>query len=180
MAIGNDNAWRTAFADMPVVSDSSWKGNLANTLGDLVDGLLSSPGLFNPSAQPAAVFTFGRAAFQSALSGNTAAVISSAFNAGLTASTVVVATGSYVGSLTPATTFSVVATAILDPASVALAVAEILTIEGKTPVADPMQSAVPPVFRSAFLKLTMTTTGTNSVVPPAGPNPLTDAARSMA
>lgn len=178
MALGSETDWIEAFANgLPNVGDDSWKANLANTIDELVTNLLSSPGLLNSSGQPAAVFTFGKAAFQSGLSGNTAAAISSAIQAGLTASTAVVAPGAYIGTDTPATKFSVVASSIITPASIALAVAKILEIEGQPNADDPLDSAVPPIFREAFLLLKLTTTGTNSVAPT--PSPLTDAERAM-
>ena len=178
MALGSATDWKNAFAAMDKVDDDAWKDNLANTIDGLVTGKLSSPGLLNESGSPAASFTFGKAAFKSGLSGEgTAAVISSAMQAGLAASTITVPAKSYVGTSTPASTFSVVTTVVLDPASITLAVAKVLTIAGKAAVSDASESAVPPIFREAFLLLTMTTTGSNAVSPPA---PLTDALRSMA
>jgi hypothetical protein len=176
MALGSDNDWRAAFGEMPTVGDDTWKANLADTIDGLVTNLLSSPGLLNESGEPAAVFTFGKSAFQAGLSGNTAAAISSAMQAGLTASTAVVAALSYTTPKTPATTFSAVATSIITPASIALATAKILQIAGKANVDDPLDSLVPPIFREAFLLLKLTTTGSDSSSPPVA---LTDAERAM-
>lgn len=179
MAIGSIADWRTAFAAMPKVSDDSWKGNLANTVDGLVTSKLSSPGLLNPSGQPAAVFTFAKSTFQSALSDALPATLQSALAAALSASSIVVPVGSYIGSPgNPATTFSAVASAVLDPPSISAASAKLLELLNQTPVGDPDLAPGPATFREAFLLLTMTTTGTNSVTPT--PGPLTDAARAMA
>jgi hypothetical protein len=177
MALGSETDWKEAFADMPTVGDTSWKGNLANVIDSLVTNKLSSPGLLGPTGQPAAVFTFGKSAFQGALSNANAANLSAAIQAGITASTVTVAPGSYVGTDTPATKFSAVTTAALDVPSIALASAKVLEVAGKTPQADALDSEVPGIFRQAFLLLTLTTSGLNSVAPT--PATLIDAARAM-
>ncbi len=178
MALGPEQDWIDAFAGMPVVADASWKGNLANVIDSLVTNKLSSPGLLGPTGQPAAVFTFGKAAFQGALGTPDPAGLASALAAGLAASTAVVAPGSYIGTDTPATKFSVVASSLIDPASQSAAAAKIASdVGGKPAVDDPNDSQVPGVFRAAFLLLKLTTSGTNSVAPT--PAPLTDPLRAM-
>lgn len=179
MAIGDVAAWRTAFGAMEKVADDSWKANLANTLDGLVTSKLSSPGLFDPDDKPAAVFTFAKSTFQAALSDALPSTLQSALASALSASSIVVPTGSYIGSPgNLATTFSAVASAVLDPTSITAAAAKLLELLNQTPVSDPDQAPGPATFREAFLLLTMTTTGTNSVTPT--PGPLTDAARAMA
>jgi hypothetical protein len=178
MALDSENDWIEAFAeDLPNVGNDAWKANLANLIDGLVTNKLSSPGLINSSGEPSAVFTFGKSAFQSALSNNTPAVISAAMQAGLTASTAVVEAGSYIVVDSPATKFSSIVSSIISPASIALAAAKILEIGGVPNADDPLDSAVPPIFREAFLLLKLTTTGLNSVAPT--PATLVDTERAM-
>ena len=179
MAIGSIADWRTAFGAMPLVADTSWKGHLADVVDGLVTSLLSSPGLLNPGGQPAAVFSFAKSTFEGALSNALPATLQSALAAALSSSSIVVPVGSYIGSPgNPATTFSAVSSAALDPPAVSASSAKLLELLNQTPVSDPDLAPGPVTFREAFLLLTMTTTGTNSVTPT--PGPLTDAARAMA
>ena len=179
MATPSESTWQNDYADIPLVSDDSWK----QTLGDYLEALLSSL-LTLQTYSPAPVFTFGTSAFVSGLSGSDPAVpgsgiiaLQTAFNAGVLASTMVVAPGTSFTPPTPATTFSVVTTTLPDVPSIALGVAKIAELSAAEPTSDPLLSEFPVILREAFVLLTYTVIGTNSVAPT--PAPLTDPLRGV-
>ena len=177
MVLANAAAWQTAWATVPNVADTSWKANLANKVDSLVTNLLTTNGLFKAPATPALTFTFAKSTFQSALTDNKPATLANAFEAAILASTYVVPINSFIETDTPATKFSVVESCEVDPASVSLAKAKFLEIVGLTPGSAANQSQFPVKLREAFLLLTVTTTGTDSVI--SAPSPLTDAGRAL-
>ena len=177
MVLADAAAWQTAWATVPAVKNDSWKANLANKVDSLVTGLLTTNGLFKAPGQPALTFTFAKSTFQGALTDNKPATLANAFETAILASTYVVPINSFIGTDTPATKFSAVASCVVDPASVALAKAKFLEIVGLEPVKAANKSQFPVKLRDAFLLLTVTTTGTNSVAPT--PSPLTDPGRAL-
>lgn len=169
MAIAALSAWKDDFPDaLPPVADDSWKSNLALYIADHVADLKIS-GVFASPDVNAGSFTWNVSAFQSALSGNSAAVLANAWEAAMLASTIVVLPGAFVGSDSPATKFSVVASAIFDPSSIAAGKTIVLSLAGAPATANASESLFPVKMRDAFLALTVTVTGTNSVVPTPAP-----------
>lgn len=179
MALDSESDWKTAWADVPLVPDASWKANLALFLSDLTSGKLKLSTIFSAPGTGAGDFTFNAATFQGALSGNSASVLADAWEAGVGASVMNVAASAFVGSDSPATKFSVVTTAIIDPASIAAGKAIVMSLASIPLTDDVLDSQFASKMRLAFLSLTVTVTGINSVVPPAGPNPLIAAAGAV-
>ena len=184
MAIDDLTIWKTTLAALPKVGDSSWAANFALWVDERVTAKMSLPGIGGPGF----TFTFNKSVFQSALeslapAGDQATAIAAfadAWESATTASVAITLVGSYIEPATPATTWSIVASTVIDPPSIVIGKAKINELATAPAVSDPNDSEFPVKFREAFLSLTITTTGTNSVSPPAGPNPLTDAARSVA
>src|SRR5690606_16770869 len=85
-----------------------------------------------------------------------------AWETAILATPIVVGPGSSVGSPSPPTTFSVVASTILTPASIAAGKAKILELVTAPAVADATQSEFPVKFREATLLLKFTSTGLDS------------------
>jgi len=183
MSIDSLNDWKSTFAALPNVSDSSWTSNLAGWVNDRV----TNKATLNGGGGTTPIFTFGQAALESGLSTMTltsdqsAAInsLATAFESAFLASAMVVATGFWFGSPLPTTTFSSVTTSLIDVASVALAKAKILELATAPLVSDPNDSHFPVKIRDAFLLLTVTTIGFDQTPPATGPLPLTDAARSV-
>lgn len=164
MSIGSETDWKNAYAALPLVSTSAWKTNLADYLGDLLDGLL----VLTTYSQ--SDFTFGRAAFAAGLTDtNGVAGLQTAFNNGVLASTFSIPIGTTFGGGTPAETFSTIGTAVPDAPSIASGQAILATLVNAPQTSDPLQSEFPVKLRNAFLALTYTVTGTNSVSPTPGP-----------
>ena len=184
------STWKSEIEGMPKVADDSWHDNFAN----LVDGLTSSK-LFVGNIIGVTTFTFGKGAFKTALAA--CAIVSdpivagqnfaNAWAAGIAASTMSVPTGAAVGAPTPATIFGPLNTAgapagppttLIDAPSIAAAKTALGTAISIAPPAD-NALAFATAFRAAFLSLTFTTTGFNSLpfAPPGSvPAPLVNAA----
>lgn len=168
--IGDLATWRTSYSALPQVGDDSWKANLANYLGDELDGLLNLQTYVTGGGFP--VFTFDRATFQSNLTdgvGTGVAGMQAAFTAAIATSTWVIAIGTKFGVGTPAETFSTPGVAVPDPAGISAGAAKIGELASAAPTSDPDESEFPLKLREAFLLLTYTVTGTNSVAPTPGP-----------
>lgn len=164
--------WIDAYEALPLVSDATWKQNLADYCGDLIDNILAL------STYSAGAFTFGRSQFASALTDTDGVVgLQSAFSAGVSASTWVINSGTTFGAATPAETFSTSGVAVADPAGISAGQALIAALTGAPQVGDPTLSEFPTTLRNAFLALTFTVTGTNSVAPT--PGPINDVARAV-
>lgn len=103
------------------------------------------------------------------------AKFSNAWSQAIVASKMVVPPGASLGAPTPPTIWSVVASTVLDPPSLAAAKsyleAELLSA-GLNPVADSNSGKIGPALRKAALLLTYTVTGLDSTPTPAGPLPL--------
>jgi hypothetical protein len=179
MSIDALGTWKSELANLPKVGDDSWKSNLADYISDRITSKLN---LLTYS--PPVSFTFNKSAFIAQLSGVTPALangvekIADGVVAGITGG-LTVAPGTSFGGETPAETFSVVASSIFDAASLILVDVKIMELESATPVDDVNDSIFPEKIRSGVLLATATVTGTDSVTPPSGPNPLTDALRGV-
>jgi hypothetical protein len=128
-------------------------------------------------------FTFNKAVFYASLQAlvptadpaSGPASFASAWGQALMASIMVVPPGNSVGPASPPTTFSVVASTLIDPASLTLAQTYLqgqLVKAGANPVKMAEDGLIGPAIRQAFLKVTFSIIGLNSVSPPAGPLPL--------
>jgi hypothetical protein len=176
MAIAPLATWRSTFANLPLVTDTSWQANIANWVNDNISG--ANKLALNGMVGTGLTFTFNKASFQSGLaSANNIAGFANALSTALTSSLAVVAVGSSILPTTPATTFSVVASTIVDPASITAANAKILELNSAQAVQNAYDSDFPLRFREAILLLKITTSGTNSVAPT--PAPLVDPLRAV-
>lgn len=149
---------------------------MASAIASLVNNLVTLT-----TVTGATQFTFQQAIFAAQLAsippGPVAAVqaqlFANAWASAVQASILVVAPGAYFGAPAPPTLFSVVAATIIDPPSVIAASSFLaLQLAAAAPVAVGIQNTYGSAIHDAFLKLTATVTGINSVSPPAGPQPL--------
>jgi hypothetical protein len=177
MAIAPLATWRSTFANLPLVTDTSWQANIANWVNDNISG--ANKLALNGMVGTGLTFTFNKASFQSGLaSANNIAGFANALSTALTASLAVVAVGSSIANPpTPASTFSAVITTVVDPASITAANAKILELNSAQAVESAYDSDFPLRFREAILLLTVTTSGTNSVTPT--PAALVDTSRAV-
>lgn len=171
------STWSSTFNALPKTADASWAANMA----DAVDSLTSSKLTISTIKTVPAAFVFGKSAFKSALevlvpvdsAAQGASNFAGAWEKGLLASTMTVTPGASVGlPATPANIFSA-ASSLVDPPSITSAKAGLvsaLTSIVPSETADAFAEA----FRTAFLALTCSTTGMNSIPPPGGPTPLND------
>jgi len=176
MAIDSLVIWQAQWALIPKVSDTSWKQNLADYIAARVDAKLALS-----TYVPPGTFTFNKSVFVAGLAGVTSGTgdgvtkIASAFQSAVqTVGSLVVTPGTAFGAATPAQTFSVVASSVLIAAA---GKAKIEELSSAPLVSDPLLSQFPVKLRDAFLLLTATISGTNSVAPT--PGPLVDAGRSV-
>lgn len=173
MPIDPVNIWIDEIAKLKVDSakDQSW----AERLATIVDRRVTSK-LQLVKVKGQITFTFQKAIFEAQLRkifvsktiNLPAEQIAQAWETAVLASRLVVATGSYVGSPTPPTTFSVVASSKLIPASIkagrAVIVQELLA---NKPVPNAYQSQLGPALFKGFKLLQATVSGTNSDSTPA-------------
>lgn len=177
MAIDALSVWKSELANLPKVADTSWALAFASWYADRLTGITTDPSGLTASSF---TFTFPTSIFATALvalapTTSAAAGIAGfagAWETALLASTALVAPGSYIGSPSPSTTFSVVATTVIDPASIAAGKAKLLELASAAPVADPNDSEFPVKFREATLLLTITVSGLDASPTPSGPLPL--------
>lgn len=171
------DTWAKKFKDLKPVADPSWSMTLATTVGSLVTGkleiatIMGSPATFNFMVPTFAGALASLAPVQTAPEG--AKGFADAWEAAINSSIMLVLPGAYVGAPAPPTLYSVVFSTIVDPPSVALAkvglISALVAIKPSEDAAKDFASA----FRNAFLALTWTTQGLNSLPPPpAGPGPL--------
>jgi len=171
--LGPVSDWESALNSLPKVKDTSWAANLADAVDGLTTGMME---LINIKTIPAS-FTFGKSAFQAALlplkpvssATKGANNFADAWEQGVLASMMSVSPGATVGlPATPGNTYSAPPATLVDPPSVATAKAGLVTaITGIPPSED--ANAFAGAFRDAFLALTFTSTGLNSVSPTPGP-----------
>jgi hypothetical protein len=162
--------WKSTFLDLPKVANSSWAANFANWVGDRV----TNNELTNITAANIP-FDFDRGVFQtqlelsvqtiSALVGITqfATAWEISINASLTLNVI---SGDFTGGGSPAETWSTVSSATIDAASILAGKAIILTLIAEAPVDVSADSRFPEIFRNAFLALTGTVSGINSLAIP--------------
>jgi len=173
--------WKSEWDLLPLDDvGTAWSGNWAAYFAARNDSKLT----FNPATivGAPATFTFAQPAFQTPLAAGLPpdptgasgiAAIASAWEASILASTMSALPGISVGAPSPATTFSAIASIVVEPTSLTAAKAALIAaLTAAPPVSTPLSSAYPGAFRDAFLMLQYVITGTNSVSPPAGPNPL--------
>lgn len=168
--------WKSTFEALPKVTDISWAANFANWVYDrVVNNELT--GL--TTASPPLLFDKGT--FQTALEATVqttdpvtgATQFANAWLTAINASTILqVVPGDSVGAATPATTWSVVSTALLNPAGIAAGYSILLSLSAAVPSELFSLSEFPEKFRLAFLALLGDVSGLDSVPPPAGPNAL--------
>lgn len=168
------STWKTELQNLPKVGDTSWAANFAGWYADMIVNIQPDTSTFSAAGFS---FTFNTATFAAGLIGlqptpdATAGItgFANAWEQAILSSVLVVGTGSALLPSTPATTFSVVAASIINPPSIALGKAKIISL---ATLGIPSESKFPEYFRDATLMLNFSVTGTNSVTPPAGPNPL--------
>lgn len=169
MAVDPLNTWKTTLAALPPTA-GVWQPAFASWYASRIINITTDPSVFIPSGF---LFTFNTAVFQAQLSLLTPVSsqlmgitgFANAWEAAIMASIVVTAPGSALVPPSPATIFSVVASSIIDPASILLGKAKLLELVSSPQVADAMDSEFPEKFRDATLLLTATFSGTNSIVP---------------
>ena len=181
MALEPVKTWKSTLAAVPLVADSSWATNIANWYLARIAFISPDPTAF---VAVGFLFTFNSATFKTKLLTMTpttdpaagALGLANAWEAAILASTAAVLPGSAVlppPVPVPATIFSVVATTIIDSASIAAGKAKILELAAALPVSDANSSQFPIKFREATALLSITVTGADSTPTPAGPLSLT-------
>jgi hypothetical protein len=177
--IESESVWGNKLTNLNPTKNTTW----ARAFADAVDSLTTSKmELTNIKTTPA-MFTFAKAVFEAQLvvlkptksAQEGAKNFANAWATAVQSSLMVVAPGATIGlPPAPANTFSAVSGTLLDPGSLTAAkaglVADILSVKPDPKNANAFARA----FRKAFLALTYTTTGLNSV--PPTPAPLVDAA----
>ena len=153
-----------------------WAFNMASAVASLVNNMVMLT-----TVTGATQFTFQQAIFAAQLAsiapGPVAAVqaqlFAQAWASAVQASILVVAPGAFMGAPAPPTLFSVVATSLIDPPSIVAAQSALaVKLAAAAPVPVGIQNAYGTAIHDAFLLLTATVTGINSVSPPVGPQPL--------
>lgn len=174
MTVASLQDWKDAYAVLPQVGTDAWKENLTA----YIEGLIAD---INLATYATPSFTWGRAAFKSALVGVSGAGVSemqTGFTNSIAASTWLIPSGTTFGGGTLAETFSAPGAAIPDVASVSAGATKIGELEGTPPVGTFEDCLFPEILRAAFLLLTYTVTGINSV-PPAPFGPINDPLRGV-
>jgi len=178
--------WKSTYKNLAKVADNSWALNFALWVNERVTGKALLTGI--TATVPASVFTFNYGVFKTQLETLTHTLdinagitrFADAWAAAMNASLILgIVPGAFVGTSTPPTLWSVVSTATIDGASVLAGRAKIMELVN-APLAETEDDSVfPEYFRDAFLLLTGTVSGLNSVPPLAGPNPLVVTAASL-
>jgi hypothetical protein len=176
MAIDALSVWKTTFAALPRVDDISWAASFATWVDDRVTAKAALTDI--TTAKPP--FTFDRATFQTELEALSVTSFSSvgatnfanAWETAMNNSLVLtVVANDFTGGGGAANTWSVVTTALIDAASVTSSKATLISALTSAPVcSDALDSEFPQIFRNAFLALTGTVDGLNSL---PIPTPLT-------
>jgi hypothetical protein len=169
MAIDSLSTWKQTFTNIPKVNEKSWAANFSNWCANRVNGKAELTGI--TTATPP--FTFSQSVFKTqlealgvtTLSPEGAVGFATAWQTAVNASLILtVVPGDFINPESDPTKWSVVTTALIDPASVAAAKAFLvsqLTVAIKTNNSN--ESNFPQIFRDAFLLLTGTTIGLNSL-----------------
>jgi hypothetical protein len=170
------STWNSTFNALPKVSDPSWSLTLANWYADRITGIQPDQTQLNTGA--GFTFVFDSALFAAGLAVLTPTLIQAAGIAGFASAwsaalattiypvTLLVAPGAFIPPTTPATLFSAVTAAIIDPTSIVAGVAKINELATVSPEAT---SVFAEKFRDATLLLSITVTGLNSITPTPTP-----------
>jgi hypothetical protein len=185
--LGSLATWTSALDNLPKVTNSTWRANLANAVDDLVTGKLEIAAILGTTS----AFTFGKSDFQTELASCVATSSTSeaaghfadAWAAGMSAATWSVSVGAYVGTSSPATTYgSVNSAGVPSPPTASTVVASITSARAGLVSAitslEPSNSSQPfaEALRNAFLAVTANVNGYNAIpyAPPSTyPAPLT-------
>lgn len=175
MALESASVWADTLNNLPKVTTPDWTENIAQAIFDLTSNKLQIQDI-----EPPSVFTFQKPIFQAVLATAVPAVdpvtgattFSNAWRDACAASVMFVASGSsYVpGGVppSPANTFSAPPAVVVDPPSLLIGY-NILFTAIATGGGQPNADYFAEQFRDAFLALTYTVTGVNSVTPTPGP-----------
>lgn len=181
MALEDQTTWGLFFKDLPKVSDDSWIDTLVAYLENRINENLKLIGYFPENGNS---IVLNSSYIKSAISSSNASTgdliekLASGLKSAVTLpNTLTVSSGSYILIDTPATKFSLVTLSIINSASASLLEAKILELLTAPLVENAKDSQFPVKIRDAFLLLTATISGTNSVSPT--PGPLIDAARGV-
>jgi hypothetical protein len=172
MPLEPPDVWKSTFAQLPLVKDANWAGNVAKWLNERLTGKLQLAPILGP-----VTFTFQVGIFESqlkplppvdkALDG--ASHFATALEAALQASQMMVTPGCCLVAPVPPTLWSVVTT-VIDASSVQTVKQTLQqSLTGAAEVDDGMKSSVAMAFRNAIMMLTCTSTGINCVTPTPGP-----------
>jgi len=175
MSIDALNIWVSTFEALQNAGASEWAPSFASWVDSRVSAKTELPGIGGGGLS----FTFDKATFSTQLeaipkASDSTPKFADAWETAILSTIVAVANGSYIGTPSPTTTWSVVASTVIDPASIAAGKSKLLELEALPPAHD---SQFPKIMREAFLLLTITTSGTDSDSPS---NPLVDPSRGIA
>jgi len=158
--------WKQTFRSIPMVDNVSWSVNIARWASERSTAKLQWIVLGGPIQ-----FIFNTGVFQSQLSSmrftadpnQGAMAFASAWESAMNASQLIVVPGVFVGAPSPATLFSVVIGAI-DPGSILLGKMALYQQLVSAPfVNNSFDSILPPALNQAFLSLTVSLSGMNSL-----------------
>ena len=186
MALEPLTVWQATYADEVVPTQDPVTGalNLANWAAARVNGNLNLAGVGGPGM----IFTFNSAAWAAALqllpptplAEIGATNFANSWSTAMAASLAITQPGTSVTPTPlPPTTFSVVNATIIDPTGITAGNLKLIELKDAEPSSNPLEVPLVEFLRDAFLLLTITTSGLDSVPTPAGPNPLTDPLRAV-
>lgn len=162
--------WKSEFASLGTVDIGTWAASLASCVSKRTTMKLGLMQISGPVQ-----YLFNQALFQARLSAslptdsqNAAALqIASSWESAVMASPMLVLPGASIGAPTPPTTWSVVA-AVLDPPSVQMGKVSLVRSLSRIKAVDKgIDSQLAEALRNAFLKLSFTVTGINSLPIPS-------------
>lgn len=183
MAIDADSIWKDTLALLPKVGDSSWALNFANWVAgrvlliepDPTKVLLAAPApvgfllTFNSAAFAAKLLSLAPSSDASSSMSSFADAWASTIQTAIYPATLNMLLGASGLPTTPATTFSLISSVMIDPASIEAGKAKILELANAPAVEDPKKSQFPVKFREAFLQLKINVIGVNSITPTPAP-----------
>lgn len=168
--------WKSTLFALPNVGSSIWSTNFSQWYADRIANIEPNPTSLVPTTF---VFTFPVSTFATALAALTntnnattgitgfADAWKSAIQTMAFPATLSVATGAFEPPATSASTFSSVASVVIDPASITAAYNKILEL-ATSPNVSGDASEFPKKFRDATLLLTITVSGDDSTTPGDG------------
>jgi hypothetical protein len=174
--------WKSDFNAIPASTDKdAAAANFAAWVDGHVTDKMGVATVFQSSGTPNQGFTFNKSVFETQLKAGVltpdpavgALQFATAWETAILVSTMLIAIGESIGyPPTPATQWSAVG-CVISPPSVAAAKATLVAALTSAPLGtDPNDSVFPEKFRDAFLSVQWVVTGSNSVPPPTGPQPL--------